>query len=104
MALTGSVVGNVCYVSASMATDAYYSAIVPVTLADGSLVSYQKPWGYWDKVVTSPAGATTYTSMPALSFPSCDPILGFSDGLLFAAMIVVLIFAASSFGIIARAR
>ena len=104
MALTGSIYGSTCFASSALANDAYYSAILPVTLADGSLVSYQKPWGYWDKVVTSPAGVTSYTSMPALSFPACDPVLGFTDGLLFSSILVGLIFVAVSFGIVSRAR
>ena len=104
MSLTGSVVANTCYASAPVAVDAYFSAIAPVTLADGSLVSYVKPWGFWDRMLVSPSGAVSYTSAVVPVFPTCDPTAGFADGVLFSSVVVVLIFLAVSFGIVARAR
>ncbi|MDP2805578.1 MAG: hypothetical protein Q8O24_06505 [Gallionellaceae bacterium] len=103
----GAMVGQTCYLDPLLARDAFFQAIAPIILPTGNTVFYQKNAVslVWQRIEVKPNMvilSSTNASTPLL--PVCDPMLGFNDGISLAVIIVTLVFLASSFGILARAR
>ena len=102
MALTNTLVNNVCYPSVDSAVDAFYSSH-PISLltspTDTYRVLYIKDLGVWKqlKQVINSSGSlsTVYTfDVGAPTFPSCDATQPYFDGMqmgwgIVAAMIAV---------------
>lgn len=111
MALTGFLQLNTCYSTAADATNAYFSAMPPLITASGTSTvrtEYVQVTGVWNlkKTTTTNAGVSTSLQWPVTplpTFPACDPMLGFTDGLAMAAIIVGLIFTAVTGGIVSKA-
>lgn len=113
MALTGFMHDLTCYADVSTALRAHFSELMPVTLSTGELITfeYYPSLLAWERVsttykitggVTSPTVTFSTASLPTLT--SCDPVAGFNDGILFSMLLVALVFGASMWGILARAR
>lgn len=114
MALTGAYSGGVCYNTQAAALDAYYSQIPPSVTAGAT--NYQMMYvksagasGVWQTQVSTISGTGVATIKGTVNivppvFPSCDPNLGWQDGLTFALIVVGLIASASFYGLVARAR
>lgn len=102
MAITNSLVGNVCYPTVSSATDAFFSSL-PVSIITSSASTFRllhlKVGSQWkqNKVVYNSTGLETqiYTvDITAPTFPPCDPTQSYFDGMqigwgIVAAMIAV---------------
>jgi len=106
MALTGAQVGQTCYASYNDAWDAHFLAMPRTVLANGDTVYYQKNTAMWtwERIEITPAGVITATTAPTPTFPMCDPLLGFNDGIALSLVIVAAMFSAISAGIISKAR
>lgn len=112
MALTGFLQNNVCYSTSPDAVNAYFSAIHPVITASGTFTirtEFLQLVGVWNLRNTTTnnlTGASTTTTYIAIApvFPSCDPMLGFTDGIALSVLIVGALVVAVSGGLIARAK
>ncbi|MGT2454103.1 hypothetical protein ACU4GI_12805 [Cupriavidus basilensis] len=86
--MSGALVGASCYASQDAAADAYYSAVAPSQTPGGTtyLSEFVKVSGVWKlrRYQVSSAGdvsVLTDATAPALSFPDCDPMGNFKDGM-----------------------
>lgn len=89
MALTNTLVNNVCYSSVASATDAYFS-LMPVSVVTSSTdtykVDYRKSgadWLQYKQVVNSSGSPSPVYSfvVGAPTFPQCDATQPFFDGM-----------------------
>jgi len=89
MALTNTLVNNVCYPSVSDAADAFYSQI-PVSLLVGATDSYRllhvKTGSVWyiHKLLISSSGSRSVLFNEAVTpptFPQCDATAAYFDGM-----------------------
>lgn len=106
MALTGFLNGNTCYSTSAEALDAHFNAIPSTILTNGNTVYFQKNNVSlaWQRVEISPLNVVTLSTVPVPSLQPCDTMLGFNDGLAFALIVVGVMFAAVTAGIISKAR
>lgn len=105
MALTGSLTGKSCYATAASASDVYFSNIAPVVLSTGNTVNYQKTGTVWYRVEVKNTGVLASSSVaPVPSFATCDPLSGWSDGLIFGGLLLAAIVAAVAAGIVSKAK
>jgi hypothetical protein len=102
--MTGSIFGNTCFSSVDLAVDAYFQAVVPVTLASGDLISFQKITNVWNRVQVTPANVSTATIAPTPTFSDCDPQEGFSDGATVAGILVSSVFIVVALMMLSRAK
>lgn len=110
MALTGSLFGTVCYADLPSATNAFFASQSPFTYQNGASVyqvTYQNISGVWDVVTTNISAvpnlvvSTVQALQPSLA--SCDPLVGWTDGLTFGSLLLAAVVSATVFGIISRA-
>lgn len=87
MALTGAIYGDKCYPSQAEALDAYYSQVAPAQ-APGStsyVNEFVKSGSVWQLKQYSISSTGTWTTLgttnaPVVTFPACDPVEKFNDG------------------------
>lgn len=114
MALTGFLNSNVCYSTAAAASDAYFSSLPPVSGFDPATLtttttSYYPLLGVWhQKQESIDAAGLIVLNFDVIATPpifqACDPMIGYTDGLQFSGLLIVVVIAASLWGIISRAR
>jgi hypothetical protein len=106
MALTGFIDGNVCYVDWWSAYLGHFRSINSVILSNGNTVYYnQNPaTGLFEQLTQTPTGVVTAVVVPSPVFSQCDPTAGFTDGMAFSMVVVGLVFSASIWGIISKAK
>lgn len=114
MALTGSLTGNTCYQSWQAASDAYFSSQSPISYFDtatGNIIqqTYMYLNGMWTSNFASLGPASVNPSissgmalMPV--FAPCDPLAGWSDGLVFGGYVLAALSAAVFIAIVSRAK
>jgi len=110
MPLTGFLDKNVCYSTSSEAVNSHFSTISPVINISGTstiTTEYLQISGVWylrnsTTTILGTTTTTTYVAQPPV-FPSCDPMLGFTDGISFSMIVVGLIFTSICTGIIRKA-
>lgn len=82
----GARVGELCYGDQSQALDAYY-LVVPPTVTAGStsyLGWFEKvagAWVYRVKTVSSSSVSVSEVPAPVVTFPDCNPLEPFTDGM-----------------------
>lgn len=88
MAMDGALVGSKCFADVGEATDAYYSAVSPAQTpgAVTYLSEFIKTSGGWvlrryQVGSDGSVGTLSDASLPAMTFPSCDPRAAFFDGM-----------------------
>jgi len=85
----GAAYQGACFTTVALATDAYYSSIVPAIGISGNttyLVYYAWDGSAWrfksDSVSSSGVVSSRWnTAAPSVSFPSCDESADFFDGM-----------------------
>jgi hypothetical protein len=101
----GALNGNVCYSTSQEAVDSYFHQIAPIVTASGSTVSYtQDIAGTWYRSEVNSSGTTSLVLAPVPSPATCDHMAGFNDGLQLAALLIVALITAATYGIVARAK
>lgn len=100
MALTGFLVGNVCYPSAGAASDAFFAAQSSSVVGgsgNSSLVNvFEKISGVWNlseySVTNLGVWSLKYSTAAYVpAFPGCDPVAGFQDGFALAGVVTVAV-------------
>ncbi|WP_092599673.1 hypothetical protein [Ralstonia sp. 25mfcol4.1] len=86
--MDGALVGGRCYANQSDAADAYFSAVAPAQTPGATtyLSEFVKVSGNWvlRRYQVDSGGAVAMlsdASVPAISFPTCDPQGPFFDGM-----------------------
>lgn len=108
--MAGALLGAQCYASQDAAADAYYSGAAPGQTPGGSasyLSVFVKDAGVWKLRRYSVSGSgevSTYTDavLPAMVFPSCDPLENFKDGMTVGWGVVAAMVLAWGVGVLRR--
>ncbi|EHP43590.1 hypothetical protein OR16_07781 [Cupriavidus basilensis OR16] len=86
--MAGALLGAMCYASPDAAADAYYSGAAPSQTPGGTsyLSAFVKDAGVWKLrryQVNSAGEVATLTDavLPTMTFPACDPLENFKDGM-----------------------
>lgn len=110
MAMTGAIYGEKCYDSQSLALDAYYSQVAPAqtpgtTSYVNEFIKSGTTWQIKQYSVSSTGTWTTRstTNAPVITFPTCDPVQGFTDGLTIGWGIAAAMVAAAALVVMKRA-
>lgn len=108
MALNGSLSNGVCFATVADARDNFYSSF-GLQLSGTATINYEMVGFNWNRCSTTAAvppkiGVKTCAPVPLQTFPVCDPIAPFSDGVLLGLALAGAMVITSISGLISRAK